>query len=162
MTHFDLGMDGGPVFWSGVFQGFGVGIAYVPMAALAFATLSPELRNEGTALFSLVRNIGSSVGIALVQALLARNLQIVHAGLAGHVTPYNLASRDPALAAQIAAPQGRALLEAGLSRQATMIAYLDDFKLMLLLILLAMPLLLLVRPVRPAAAKEEAAYAAIE
>jgi DHA2 family multidrug resistance protein len=161
MTHFDLAMDGGPVFWSGLFQGFGVGIAYVPMAALAFATLAPELRNEGTAMFSLSRNIGSSVGIALVQALLAHNLQVVHAGLAGHLTPYNLAARDPQLAARLATPEGLALFDAGLSRQAAMIAYIDDFQLMLLLIVMAIPLLLLVRPVK-AAAREEAPYVAVE
>ncbi|HVT34642.1 MAG TPA: MDR family MFS transporter, partial [Nevskiaceae bacterium] len=102
MTRFDLAMNGWPIFWSGVFQGLGTGIAYVPMAALTFATLDPGLRNEGTALFSLTRNIGSSIGISTVAALLTRNTQIVHSTLAEHVSPYGLALRHPQLAAQLA------------------------------------------------------------
>lgn len=150
MTRFDIQMNGVPVFWSGVFQGLGTGIAYVPMAAMTFATLSPQLRNEGTALFSLTRNIGSSVGISVVQALLVSNTQVVHAALAEHVSPYNLAARNPDLLAQISTHTGAAAFNASLTAQATMIAYIDDFQLMFILTLLAMPLLLLVRAARSA------------
>jgi DHA2 family multidrug resistance protein len=73
---------------------------------------------------------------------------VIHSSLAGQVTPYNLAARDPQLAAQLASPDSLAALNARLSDQASMIAYLDDFQLMLILTVLAMPLLLLVRKAR--------------
>jgi DHA2 family multidrug resistance protein len=148
MMQFDTLMDARPVFWSGITQGLGTGIAYVPMAAAAFATLPGDLRNDGSAMFSLTRNIGSSIGISAVQALLIRNTQIMHASLAEHISPYNLANRDPHIASQLLSPQGTAAVNAALTQQASMIAYLDDFKLMLILTLLALPLVLFIKPPR--------------
>jgi DHA2 family multidrug resistance protein len=142
MTHFSMLMDMRPLVWSGVIQGFGTGIVWVPMAALTFATLAGSMRNEGTALFNLVRNIGSSIGISTVQALFARNTQIVHARLAEHITPLTLAKNH------IAGTHAHAALTAlngNITAQAAMIAYIDDFQLMLILTLLTIPLLLLVR-----------------
>jgi DHA2 family multidrug resistance protein len=162
MTRFDLQMNGVPVFWSGVLQGLGTGTAYVPMATLAFATLAPQLRNEGAALFSLMRNIGSSVGISVVQALLVRNTQIVHATLSEHLSPWNLLARDPALAARLASHGGVAALNAGLTAQAAMIAYLDDFRLMFILTLATLPLLLLVRVARKPSGDADAPAVAME
>ena len=69
MTGFDLQMDSATVVWSGLSQGLGIGFVYVPLAAATFATLTPALRNEGTAIFSLTRNIGSSIGISVVNTL---------------------------------------------------------------------------------------------
>jgi DHA2 family multidrug resistance protein len=138
-------MNSQPVFWSGLIQGLGTGMAYVPLAAMTFATLPRDLRDEGTALFSLTRNIGSSIGISVVQALLISNTQIMHASLAEHVSPFNLINRNPQLAEQLSSPQGIAALNAGLTGQAAMIAYINNFKLMLILMLLALPLLLLAR-----------------
>jgi DHA2 family multidrug resistance protein len=153
MMGFETGMDARPIFWTGMMQGAGIGIAYVPMATIAFATLPTHLRNEGTALFNLMRNLGSSIGISAVQALLIRQTQVMHASLAEHVSPYNLANRDPLLAAQLATGKGVAAVNAALSDQAAMVAYIDDFKLMLILTVLAMPLLLLVRRAAPQAAQ---------
>src|SRR5579871_281809 len=93
MTHFSLLMDMSPIIWSGLLQGLGTGIVYVPMAALTFTTLPTALRNEGTAMFNLMRNIGSSIGISAVQALFTSNTQVVHASLAAHVTPWLYATR---------------------------------------------------------------------
>jgi DHA2 family multidrug resistance protein len=145
MTRFDMQMDGAPIFWSGIVQGLGTGIAFVPMAALAFATLPADLRNEGTAMFSLIRNIGSSIGISVVQALLVSNTQVLHSSLAEHISPYNLAARNPELAAQLSNHVSTAALNATLTAQASMIAYIDDFQLMFILTLTTIPLLLLVR-----------------
>jgi len=148
MTHFDLAMDPTPVIWSGLVQGLGTGFVYVPLASVTFATLAPRLRNEGTALFSLMRNLGSSVGISVVETLLTRKTQIMHARLAEHVTPFN-----PALAAQ--APDamwttnGLAMLNHAVTNQASIIAYLNDFKLMLVLTLVTIPLVALLRGARP-------------
>jgi DHA2 family multidrug resistance protein len=111
------------------------------MAALAFATLPGAMRNEGTALFNLMRNIGSSIGISAVQALLVRNTQVVHSALAAHLTPLKIAgghSGSPSA-------HGLAAINAAVTGQATMIAYIDDFQLMFLLACLSIPLLLLVR-----------------
>jgi DHA2 family multidrug resistance protein len=144
MTGFDLQMDYTKIVWSGILQGGGLGLVYVPLATAAFATLSPALRNEGTAMFSLTRNIGSSIGISVVTTLLTRNTQIMHATLGEHVNRYS-----PLLRAQLPAgtPSLRSLagLNATVTEQAAMIAYNNDFKLMMLLALVAMPLVLLLR-----------------
>jgi DHA2 family multidrug resistance protein len=144
MTGFDLQMDSTRLIWAGVLQGAGVGFVYVPLATATFATLSPALRNEGTAFFSLIRNIGSSIGISVVNTLLTRNTQIMHAVLGEHVNRYS-----PMLRAKLP-PGGPSLhslasLNATVTEQAAMIAYNNDFKLMMVLCFAAIPLLLLLR-----------------
>lgn len=148
MTHFSIQMPMDPLIWSGLVQGLGTGIVYVPMAALTFATLDPAFRNEGTALFNLVRNVGSSIGISAVQALFVSNTQIVHASLSAHITPQLLAQHA---LGPFRGASATAALNQLVTAQSAMIAYIDDFYLMLLLTLIALPLLLLVRPSRAAA-----------
>ena len=101
MTRFSLLMDEWPVIETGFLQGFGLGFVYIPLATVSFATLPVRLRTEGTAFFNLLRNLGSSIGISVVQALLTRNTQILHAGLAERVTPYNAAANPAFQAAHI-------------------------------------------------------------
>jgi DHA2 family multidrug resistance protein len=155
MCHFSMQLPMSSIVWSGAIQGLGTGIVYVPMAALTFATLPAMLRNEGTALFNLIRNIGSSVGISTVQGLLVRNTQVVHASLAQHITPFVMAQHSMG---HLASQAASAALNERITAQAFMIAYLDDFYFMLLLTLLALPLLLLVRkpPIRPMQDKDVA------
>ena len=150
MTHLSMQFSMASIVWPGAIQGLGIGIVYVPMAALTFATLAPAMRNEGTALFNLIRNVGSSIGISTVQGLMVRNAQVLHASLAQHITPLMLANRGSGI---YAGTQAVAALDRAVTAQATMIAYLDDFQLMLILTLLALPLLLLVRTPRAAAAQ---------
>jgi len=157
MTHFSLLMDMSPVVWSGLLQGLGTGIVYVPMAALTFTTLPSTMRNEGTAMFNLMRNIGSSIGISAVQALFTNNTQIVHASLAAHITPWVFATH---MLHEYAGRAGAAALNGAITAQAAMIAYLDDFHLMFLMTLLSIPLLLFVRNARPSA--QGAAHVAME
>jgi DHA2 family multidrug resistance protein len=157
MTHLSMQFDMAAIVWPGAIQGLGIGIVYVPMAALTFATLGPALRNEGTALFNLIRNVGSSIGISTVQGLLVRNTQVVHASLAQHITPLTLAHHAPGV---YAGSQAVAALNRSVTAQASMIAYLDDFQLMLILTLLALPLLLLVRNSRAPGAQVK--HAALE
>src|SRR6202035_2099227 len=88
MTGFDVQMDASMVVWSGILQGLGTGFVYVPLAAATFATLAPALRNEGTAIFNLIRNLGSSIGISVVNTLLTRNTQIVHSTLGDRVSRF--------------------------------------------------------------------------
>jgi DHA2 family multidrug resistance protein len=150
MTGFDLQMDSAMIVWSGLSQGLGTGFVYVPLAAAAFATLTPALRNEGTAIFSLTRNLGSSIGISVVNTLFTRNTQIVHAMLGEHVTRYSRVLR-----AQLpdGPPSLRTLagLNATVSEQAAMIAYNNDFKLMMVLSLASIPLVFLMRKTSPGA-----------
>jgi DHA2 family multidrug resistance protein len=146
MTHFYLQMPSAGVIWSGVLQGVGTGFVFVPLSAITFATLAPHLRNEGTAVFSLMRNIGSSVGISGVVALLTRNKQILHARLAEHVTPFGDGLTAGAGALPGDAAHWLAGVNAEVSRQASMLAYNNDFYLMLILSLAAVPLVLLLRP----------------
>ncbi len=147
MAHFSILMDEWPVIWTGFLQGFGIGFVYIPLATVSFATLPIKLRTEGTAFFNLLRNLGSSIGISVVQALLTRNTQIVHAGLADRVTPYNAAANPGLQAAHfdLASRQGLAMLNGEITRQASMIAYLDDFQLIMVMTLMLAPLLLLFR-----------------
>ncbi len=128
-------------------QGAGLGFVFTPLQVVAFATLPVELRTDGTALFSLLRNVGSSIGISVTSFLLAQNTQIVHAALAAHVTPFDrmLQTAGAYLYWNSATQGGLAALNAEVTRQATVIAYMDDFKLMLLTCLAAAPLVLLIR-----------------
>jgi MFS transporter, DHA2 family, multidrug resistance protein len=144
MTRFDLQMDAAMVMWSGIAQGIGSGMVSVPLAGAAFATLSPALRNEGAALYNLCRNLGSSVGISIVETLLTRNTQIVHAALAEHLTPFSTLVRTQAPAAEEGV-RGLSALNAQVTQQATMIAYDDNFKLMMWLSLAVIPAVLLLR-----------------
>jgi MFS transporter, DHA2 family, multidrug resistance protein len=150
MTNFYLQMDNSLIIWSGLAQGIGIGFVFVPLSTVTFATLAPEYRNEGTALFSLVRNLGSSIGISAVAALLTRNTQMMHARLAEQVTPYGDALH---LHADWSGAAGLAGLDALVTRQAAMIAYNNNFKLLMVLALCAVPAVFLLRPARAAAAQ---------
>ena len=145
MTGFDLQMDSSPVVWSGLMQGLGTGFVYVPLAAVTFATLSPQYRNEGTAMFSLIRNVGSSVGISAVETLLTRNAQIMHARLAEQLTPYGGGGLHALPREALASAGGLARLDQLVGGQAAMIAYNDDFQLMLVLTICAIPLIALLK-----------------
>jgi DHA2 family multidrug resistance protein len=144
MTHFYLQMGTASVVWSGLTQGLGTGFVYVPLAAITFATLSSRFRNEGTAVFSLIRNIGSSVGISVVTTLFTRNSQIMHSRLAEQVTPFNDLLHAQAPGA-LSSTGGLAALDATVNGQAAMISYNNDFKLMMVLTLCAVPLVALLR-----------------
>ncbi len=148
MSNYSLTLSESDIVWPGVIQGIGIGFVFVPLSAASFATLSPVMRTEGTAIYSLIRNIGSSIGIALVQTLLVRNTQIAHASLVEHVTSANPALPDALLASVSGLINSAALVELNgeITRQASMIAYVDDFWLMLILTLMVIPLLLLIRP----------------
>ena len=152
MTGYSLDLSQGDIIWPGVLQGFGLGFVFVPLSAAAFATLSPEMRSQGTAIFSLVRNIGSSIGISMVQAVLVQSTVSTHAALVARITYANPAWSNPAIAAafDLTRQSGAAALEGLISVQASMIAYINDYRLMLYLTLAVMPLLLFIRVPRRA------------
>jgi len=137
------------IAWVSMLQGFGLGLMFVPLNMIALSTLPVALRTQGTAMWTLIRNLGSSVGVSIVIANLTNKTIMMHALLAESVTPFNQAMADPAAAMLDASTEtGRALLENLLTQQATIIAYANDFKLMLVMTLLCYPLVLLVRTSR--------------
>ena len=148
MTGFALVQGARPVVLSGVVQGLGLGILFVTIQSLAFATLEPKLRTAAASLLNLSRNIGGSVGISIVTAALTRNLQIAHADIGAHVTDGNAPMALGAITQQLGLPAqaGLALIDAEVNRQAAFIAYLDDFKLMMWVTFAAIPLVLLLKP----------------
>ncbi|HBK07540.1 MAG TPA: EmrB/QacA family drug resistance transporter [Acetobacteraceae bacterium] len=177
----------------GFLQGLSIGFLTIPINIITFATLPPAMRIEAAGVYSLMRNLGSAIGISVTGALLAINTQINHALIASEVDPFNRAlqvgavmrywnpgsAHGPALLNQQVIPAARSFDSfvsrraagilliwraaapptprayqsahgaAGITRQAEIIAYVDDFKLMLVLAIIVVPLLLLVRPPPP-------------
>jgi MFS transporter, DHA2 family, multidrug resistance protein len=155
MTGFSLQMGMAPVIATGLVQGFGLGFIFTPLSTVTFSTLPRQSVTQGTAVFSLMRNIGGSVGISIVETLLVENTQIVHSRLVEALRPDNPLARAPFLAPRFSlnAPAGIAALNAEATRQASMVAYIDDFEFMMVVIVVVVPLLLLLRrpPSRAAA-----------
>jgi len=162
MMHFDLSMTEMPFIVSGSIQGLGVGLLFVPLSALAFATLPAHLRSEGSGVFNLIRNLGSSVGISIMNALVVANTQTMHASLASKLIPTDPVVRD-ALPRMFdpSTVGGLTALNGEITRQASMIAYIDDFRLMLIITIACMPMLLFMRKPRRAAGAEPL-HAAVE
>jgi len=132
---------------NGLVQGAGLGFLFVPLSTVTLGTLPPEQRTEGAGLYNLARNIGSSVGISVVNALITRNTQINHAGISQHVTAVNRAFEKPSIAHlwNPLTAAGRAALDGVVTQQAQIIAYLDDYKLLLIATLAVIPLLAVFR-----------------
>jgi DHA2 family multidrug resistance protein len=134
------------IVWVSILQGAGLGFMFVPLNTISLATIPPALRTEGTAMWTLIRNLGSSIGVSVVIANLTNKTIMMRAHLAESLTPFNQAMADPAAAMlDPSTDTGRALLENLITQQATIIAYANDFKLMMIVTLLAFPLILLIR-----------------
>ena len=145
MTSFTPQMDSWLILYSGIIQGLGMGMVFVPLSTVAFATLDARFRTDATALFSLVRNLGSSIGVSVVTVLLTRNMQINHTELSAYINPFNpnlwavspqAASGDPAALSRI---------DGMVNVQAQMISYNNDFKLLMIMTLAAIPFVFLLR-----------------
>ena len=148
MTGFAIDQPSRPVITSGVVQGLGLGLIFVPLQTLAFETLATRFRTTGAALLNLSRNVGGSVGISIVSTQLVRMTQVAHADLATNITQQTIPTANPEILQTIAptaGPTALAFINAEVTRQALFIAYLDDFKLMMLVTFAVLPLLLLMR-----------------
>ncbi len=147
MTLFNLDISGWEIVRTGIMQGLGLGFIFVPLSTITFATLAPRYRNEGTALFSLMRNIGSSTGISVVITYLAQQTQANHAAFAAYINPFSFALQQAAEAGafNLKTTQGLASLNMQVSQQAATLAYLQDFRLMMWVTLSALPMVLLLR-----------------
>ena len=147
MAGWSLGVDSSHVLISGFIQGMGMGLCFIPLNTVAFATLPPHLRTEGSSLLNLFRSLGASVGISITTALLARNLQQSHSDLASHVTASvtDLVDFSSLDRFQQLGTTALSIIDAQVNQQAAMIAYIDNFHLMMLLSIAAIPLALFLR-----------------
>jgi DHA2 family multidrug resistance protein len=145
MSDFTDQTSAGTIVICAMMQGYGLGLLFVPLNALAFATMPSHLRTDGTAILTLIRNMGSSIGISVMIANLTSKTSMMHERLMEHITPFNNALKMPDVASTIdlATDAGRALLDSIVTQQATIIAYANDFWLMMWLTLAAVPLVLI-------------------
>lgn len=153
MTKFSVDITRWEIIWTGIVQGLGLGLVFVPLSTLSFSTLAPRYRNEATALYSLVRNIGSSIGISIVTTYLSHRVQINHAVYAEHINNFNLALQDAVQkgAYDLSTTAGLVSLNNVVTNQAAIFGYLQDFRLMMFVCIFTLPLLVLLR--RPGASK---------
>jgi DHA2 family multidrug resistance protein len=161
MTTWTLEMGSWPIVTSGLIQGLGMGLVFMPLNGMAFATLSPRYRTEAASLLNLSRSIGASIGISLVTTILSRSMQTSHADLAGHVTAPELNGLDPNLLQMLGTTGDAvmAMLNAEVTRQAAMIAYLNDFWAMMIVTMISIPLVFLLKRPRGPAGKPDPAAA---
>jgi len=153
MTTWTPDIDAWSLARNGIVQGFGLGFLFIPLQTIAFATLPGRLRTEGTSLFSLSRNIGSAIGISVTSYLLVHNTQILHAEIAEQVTPFNrmLQSGGAYLQWNLTTPLGISALNHEVTRQASIMAYANDFKFILVVTVpIAFLVFLMKRPKRAA------------
>jgi DHA2 family multidrug resistance protein len=154
MTGYSLYMGSLPIISASFMQGFTLGLTFVPLNILALSDLPRHLLTQGTALRSLMRMLGGSVGISILEAQLTQNTQAVHSRLMEGLRPDNPLLQGHLLPPNfsLTVPSGVAALNAEVTRQAAMIGYIDDFKLMMLVVLCSLPLVLLIRVARRAPA----------
>ncbi len=162
MTGYTPDVSASSLIWTGVIQGLGLGFLFIPIQTIAFSTIEPHQRTDAAALISLVRNIGSAVGISVVTFLLTRNSSELHAELGASINPFRASIQM--LAGTPLNPStdlGRQIVDGLVNREAAIIAYADDFRLMMFIALAATPLLLFMkRP--PKAQPGEAVHAALD
>lgn len=151
MMHWSLGVDQVHIVWTGLLQGLGLGLIFMPLNFTAFATLPPHLRTDGSSMLNLARSVGSSVGISVVAALLASNIQRVHQELAANVTAASVGVIDFSAADRFQSLGRAALaaLDAEVNRQAAMVAYNNDFYAIFWATAAALPMVALMRRVAP-------------
>ncbi|WP_419813873.1 DHA2 family efflux MFS transporter permease subunit [Glacieibacterium sp.] len=161
MSHFSPVMGMREIVISGLVQGFGLGFLFVPLNTMAFATLGPAQRTDAASFFSLLRNLGASVGVSLGVGVLATQTQIAHSDIGSAVTPFSLGVDSSMVRAL--GPTGdaaMAFLDAQVNMQAAMVAYLDVYYLLMWVTLGTLPLLLLMR--RPGKVVGEIPHAAVD
>jgi DHA2 family multidrug resistance protein len=148
MSGFDVVMGRGPIVTAGFIQGLGNGLVIMPLTMTVFVTIPARLRTDAAAMVGLIRNLAGSIAIAIGGAFAAYSVQVAHSELGEHVTQQTMPMLDPRLMQSLghAGGMATAMIDAEVNRQALMIAYINDFRLMMWVGILVMPLLLLFRP----------------
>ena len=129
-----------------VAQGFGLGLVFVPLSTVSFLTLPNELRTDGTAMLTLMRNVASSIGISVVIAKLTSGGRESYAILNEHVTPFNQAMQMPDVAGilNMNTDSGRAIMDVLIKTQAQIIAFSHDYQMVMVVTLCAIPLAMMI------------------
>jgi DHA2 family multidrug resistance protein len=149
MAHWSLDIDMSHVLIAGFLQGIGTGIIFIPINIIAFSNLKPSQRTDASSMMNLTRSLGSSFGVSLATVTLAHNMQVSHSDLASHITAdtgggvIDFSSVDRF---QELGEAGIAMVDAEVTRQASMIAYIDDYYMMFWVTLLSVPLMMLIKP----------------
>lgn len=159
MSRWSLDMGMQPVVLSGLVQGLGMGLVFIPLNTLAFATIPPHFRTDASSLLNLFRSLGASFGISIVVTLLGRNSQRSHEELGAFVNGGSTALIDPATLDRFGelGESALAIVNAEVNRQAAMIAYVNDFWFMMWAMLAVIPLVFLLRPTKNGAVKTDLA-----
>ncbi|NID14650.1 multidrug efflux MFS transporter [Luteibacter yeojuensis] len=144
MLGYSPAMDSVPVMAAGAVQGAGLGMLLPALSRAAFSTLNPALRSEATVIFNLARLFGSTLGISVVQIFFYANTQSMHLALAKHLRPYG----PVAQATGHLAGRQLALFNELVTGQAAIVAVIGQFKLLLVAMLAASPLVFLLRKPR--------------
>ena len=141
-----------------IIQGFGFGLVFVPLSTVSFLTLPGNLRTDGTSMLTLMRNIASSAGISIVIAQLTEGSRRIHAILVEHVNPFNHAMQMPDVAGMINmnTDTGRAMADAMVNVQAQIIAFSQDYQLVMLFILCSIPLAIMIGSTKASLRKQAA------
>jgi DHA2 family multidrug resistance protein len=161
MTFYSLNINTFWIIWPIFLQGIGLGLIFVPLSTVAYATLARSRMAEAAGIYSLLRTIGSAVGISIVTTVMTRQAQVIWNDLGVNFTIYNPALTEYLQRLQLSMTDPRALGILGqlLAQQAQMGAILDAYKLITWSFLVMLPLLLLLKkssaaPVSSAAAME--------
>jgi DHA2 family multidrug resistance protein len=150
MAQFDINLTDSNIFWSNLLMGFGQSIAFTPMTVMAFSTLPTRQVTEGSAVFTLMRNFGSSMFISIAVLIVSRSTASNYSRMTEYITPYNKTLTSPGLPSQWSLDGAASLqsLSNEILRQAAMIGYLNAFYLMAFAALAAMPLAAFMRGVK--------------
>ena len=149
-----------------VAQGFGFGLVFVPLSTVAFLTLANQLRNDGTAMLTLMRNVASSIGISIVIAQLTQGSRRTYAVLSEHINPFNHALQMPDVSSiiNLGTDTGRALADVLLATQAQIIAFSLDYQMVTIFLLCSIPLAVMIGSTKAALRERpaDAAHAVID
>jgi DHA2 family multidrug resistance protein len=157
MTRFTLDVSESRIVWSGLIFGVGLGLVFVPVSTVAFSTLPRVLRTEAAGIYAVVRSLGASLGISVFVTILVRNAQVNRSALVENISPYNERYHGPLLSAPLGHGQAEGLSNIShmIDRQAEMIAYVNDFRALMVVTLCVIPLVFLLDR-RPSPESEDA------
>ncbi len=149
MSSFTIDTPASMIAWVGLFQGAVMGMIFVPLNSMAFATIEKRFITEAASLYHLMRNMGSSIGVSFVVTLLARNTQVVRSELTEFVNPYSQAMQKYSADFATNPTTGLSILNSEINKQAAMAGYIDDFVIMMILSLVMVPVIFAFKAGRP-------------